>query len=131
MFIIDVISENTIMGNQFILEHTVNFYTSTMERLPPPQVPGLPPMSALGISGINEKLYAIGEHGQKYCFKSCVGYFSEDSIPYHYGEKTCYERCLSKLHEGFELSKRTRKTLEEKAKLGEYVPSWISRMPSA
>ncbi|KNH02451.1 sTim1 [Perkinsela sp. CCAP 1560/4] len=99
-----------------------------MERLPPPQVPGLPPMPALTVSGINEKLYTIGEFGQTYCFQNCVGYFAEDSIPYHYGEKTCYERCLSKLHEGFHLSRKVRKDIESRAKDGTYLPSWIQKM---
>ena len=92
---------------------------------PPPQVPGLPPMPPLQLITLSEKLNTIGDMASKYCFKSCVGFFSEDSLPYHYGERTCMERCANKFYESFHLAREVRKKLEESIKAGQYAPTWF------
>mmetsp|Transcript_8144 Transcript_8144/g.10867 ORF Transcript_8144/g.10867 Transcript_8144/m.10867 type:complete len:105 (-) Transcript_8144:77-391(-) len=93
---------------------------------PPPQIPGLPPTPPLQLVSTSEKLNAIGEYASVQCFKNCVGYFSEDSLPYHYGERTCVERCADKLYDCFHLSREVRKKLEMKAKARKYSPSWLA-----
>lgn len=47
-------------------------------------------------------------HGAKtidFCWGKCITHFGEDALPYHTGEKSCFDRCASKIRFGFDLSK--------------------------
>eukprot|EP00760_Papus_ankaliazontas_P007739 PhM_4_TR1349/c0_g1_i1/m.96674 len=92
---------------------------------PPPAIPGMPPMPTMELVQTSEKLTTVAQTAMPYCFKRCVGYFTEDSLPYHYGEKTCTERCTSKLQDSLQLAKELRGKLDAKAKLGQYNPPWL------
>eukprot|EP00759_Apiculatamorpha_spiralis_P015360 PhF_6_TR22007/c0_g1_i1/m.31273 len=92
----------------------------------PPTIPGLPPMPPIQLVLTSEKLSTILDVAGPMCFKQCVGYFSEDSIPYHYGERTCMERCADKLYDSFHMARGLRHSVEAKIKAGVYTPSWLS-----
>jgi len=101
-----------------------------MQQPPPPSLPGLPPgaVSPKEMVIMNEKLASIEGFASPYCFKNCVGFFSEDSIPYHYGERVCMERCADKLYESFQLAKTLRQSIESKVKAGGYTPLWLTQL---
>uniref|UniRef100_A0A7S1QII7 Mitochondrial import inner membrane translocase subunit n=1 Tax=Neobodo designis TaxID=312471 RepID=A0A7S1QII7_NEODS len=78
--------------------------------------PGLPPA---GLIVTSEKVQSATELGFPYCWSRCVTHFGEDSLPYHPGEKTCFDRCMNKLWSGYEIAKDARKATEKVAKESE------------
>lgn len=78
-----------------------------------PNLPGVPPLKQVVLA---EKIGAIWTTGMPYCWTKCVTHFGEDALPYHPGEKTCFDRCMHKLMEGVELARSARKVTEATAK---------------
>ncbi len=70
-----------------------------------------------------EKVNSLWNTGLPFCWTKCVTHFGEDSLPYHPGEKTCFDRCMFKLMEGYELAKIARRDTETKAK-DDGEPAW-------
>ena len=78
--------------------------------------PGLTPSQMIVMA---EKVQSITELGVPHCWSRCVTHFGEDALPYHPGEKTCFDRCMSKLSQGYEIAKDARKETEKVARESE------------
>ncbi|EAN94952.1 hypothetical protein C3747_20g304c [Trypanosoma cruzi] len=93
-----------------------------------PQLAGLPQRDAVVLA---EKLQLITYDGFMHCARQCITHYGEDSLPYHPGEKSCLDRCISKVYNGLELSRQLKKEFEEKVKRGEMPYRWMKEMTAA
>jgi hypothetical protein len=78
--------------------------------------PNLPGLGAPQIIAVAEKVQSASDLSIPYCWTKCVTHFGEDALPYHPGEKTCYDRCVTKIWQGYDIAKAARQETESKAK---------------
>lgn len=90
--------------------------------------PQLPGVGAIDTVIVSEKMQQIGMIGCNFCFQKCVTHFAEESIPYHPGEKSCQDRCLAKIIDGYEIAKQVRQDLEMKIRAGKPVAKWMEEL---
>lgn len=87
--------------------------------------PGVPPLKVVAIS---EKIQSIHTEGLPYCFKRCTTHFTDDALPYLAGERTCFDRCISKLYEEQKMAREIRDELELKFRTGQSVAPWMEEL---
>ncbi|KPA79642.1 putative mitochondrial hypothetical protein [Leptomonas pyrrhocoris] len=85
-------------------------------------LPGLSQAEAVILS---EKLYHISHEGFFFCSKQCITHFGEESIPYNPGEKACFDRCISKVRNGFYMAIDSKKDFEQKLRDGALPYQWM------
>ncbi|EPY32055.1 hypothetical protein STCU_02999 [Strigomonas culicis] len=86
------------------------------------QIPGV---AQLDLVIASERLYHTTNEGFEFCLDRCMTHYAEDSIPYHYGEKTCLDRCLAKVDGGMRMAVAAKKDFEKKLKAGEMPYQWM------
>ncbi|KAL7696388.1 hypothetical protein N2W54_004851 [Lotmaria passim] len=89
---------------------------------PNPNLPGLSQAEAVILS---EKLYHIEYEGFDFCSRRCITHFGEESIPHHPGEKTCLDRCISKIRNGLYMAIDQKKEFEHKLRDGALPYQWM------
>lgn len=87
--------------------------------------PSLPGLTQGKVVVLAEKTQHIGVEGFVFCAPRCITHFGEDSIPYHYGEKACLDRCLRKVRQGLDMAIEAKKTFETQLKGGEMPYQWM------
>lgn len=90
--------------------------------------PHLPGLSQTEVVLVSEKNSAIHSEAFPYCYSKCVRSFTEEGYPYFPGEKTCMDRCMSKIAETYNIALSAASSVEEKRKNGGMVAlgSWVS-----
>lgn len=85
----------------------------------------LPGLSQGQVVVLSEKIHNYAGEGFTFCTERCITHFGEDSIPYHPGEKTCMDRCISKLRLGMEMAVESKNNFERRLKAGEMPYRWM------
>lgn len=85
----------------------------------------LPGLKQSEVVILSEKLYHVANEGFHFCAKKCITHYGEDSIPYHPGEKTCLDRCVSKVRDGMLIAIERKKLFEEQLRAGEMPYQWM------
>lgn len=94
----------------------------------PPMNPNLPGLTLGQVVVLSEKLHTVGGEGFLFCHERCITHFGDDSIPYHNGEKSCMDRCMSKLYNGFEMARSSRQEFEETVRKGGLPFGWMKTL---
>lgn len=89
---------------------------------PNPSLIGLSQSEAVILS---EKVYHISNEGFMFCTPKCITHFGMESMPYHYGEKACMDRCLSKVRNGMYMAIDHKKDFEKKLRSGDMPYQWM------
>eukprot|EP00744_Colponema_vietnamica_P027800 GILI01041888.1.p1 GENE.GILI01041888.1~~GILI01041888.1.p1 ORF type:complete len:132 (+),score=10.28 GILI01041888.1:52-396(+) len=69
-----------------------------------------------------------GSENFDFCWGRCITHFGEDALPYHTGEKSCMDRCMSKIRFGFKLSKDLLKEFNTKMADDETEFGWMKQL---
>ncbi len=80
-----------------------------------PALPGVPQSTIVVLA---EKNNAIHAEAFPFCFKKCVRSFTEEGFPYFPAEKTCMDRCQSKLTEAYHMALDQAEKVEADRKSG-------------
>ena len=81
--------------------------------------PNLPGLNAPDTLALAEKVAATSDAALPYCWTKCVTHFGDDALPYHPGEKTCFDRCMTKIWLGYDIAKDARLVTEAVARESE------------
>eukprot|EP00758_Cryptobia_borreli_P012770 Tbor_TRINITY_DN5773_c3_g3::TRINITY_DN5773_c3_g3_i1::g.20525::m.20525 len=76
-----------------------------------------------------EKISTVsGNDTFAFCWKKCITHFGEDAIPFHLGEKGCFDRCMSKVKYGFEMASVLKKEFNEGIKNDTLQFNWLTEL---
>lgn len=89
--------------------------------------PALAGLSQAEIIVLNEKANLFTYEGFYFCAPRCVTHFGEDGIPYHYGEKTCLNRCMSKLKLGLEMAVESKRNFQKEVSEQRLPYNWMRK----
>ena len=66
-----------------------------------------------------------GSNTFNFCWGKCITHFGEDAIPYHIGEKGCFDRCFNKVGYTFHMAKTLKEKYNSGLKDGTTAPQWM------